>query len=111
MSDFIKRLYQRFEGNPHFDEYFWSIDPDQDGNYTVFGAFGELVQDLLTGKIDDNKLLIELCQFIDFVIDSNDNEWVNVVKSEIFSILNSAELIKLQSFLSKESNKELNTFL
>lgn len=89
------------KGNAHFNNYFRNLDPEQDGNYTVFGAFGEMLEDLLTGKINDVELLIKQCAFIDLIISTQDTEWNNVMKSEVFSILDRTELIKLRSFYPK----------
>lgn len=111
MRDFIKELYQQFEGNPHFDSYFRSVDPDQDESYMIFGAFGELLRDILTGKIEDDALLVNQCAFIDLITAIQDPEWNNVMRSEVFSILNTKELLKLQPLLSEASNKQLGIYL
>ncbi len=112
IRNFRKELFQKFEkGNVHFREYFRNIDPEQDGNYTVFGIFGELLRDILMEKINDNELLIKQCAFIDVITSMQDPEWNNVMKSEIFSILNTKELIKLRSFLSGDSKKLLEVYL
>jgi hypothetical protein len=111
MRDFKKELYQQFEGHPRFDFYFRFINPDQDGSYNVFGAFGDLLRDILIDKINDNELFLKQCAFIDLIISTQDPEWNNVMRSEVFSILDRKELRKLQLFLSKASNKELEIYL
>ncbi len=112
MRDFKKEVFQNFKtGNSHFRNYFRSLDPEQDGNYTIFGAFGEMLRDILIGEINDDALLMKQCKFIDSISSAHDSEWNNVLKIEIFSILNTKELIKLRSFLSEDSNKLLEVYL
>jgi hypothetical protein len=109
MRDFRKELYRKFEGNPHFD--FYARHVDRDGNYASFSAFGDLLRDILLGKIDDDKLFMKLCAFIDEICSELDPEWNNIMRSEVFSILNTKELLKLQHFLSDDSNKQLGVYL
>ncbi|WP_341902096.1 hypothetical protein [Fluviicola taffensis] len=112
MRDFKKELFQNFKkGNVHFRNYFRNLDPDQDGNYTIFGVFGELLRDILIGEIDDHELFLKQCAFIDLITSTKDAEWNNIMKLEVFSILNTKELIKLQPFLSEESKKLLEAYL
>jgi len=112
MRDFKKELFQNFKKeNVHFRNYFRNLDPDQDGNYTIFGVFGELLRDILIGKINDYELLIKQCAFIDLITSTKDPEWNNIMKLEVFSILNTKELIKLQPFLSEKSKKLLEAYL
>ena len=109
MKDFRKELYRHFGRNPHFNGYAAFID--KDGNYASFGAFGDLLRDILLEKIDDHALLVKQCSFIDEIAAVNDAEWNNVLKSEVFSILNNTELIKLEAMLSEESNRLLRIYL
>ncbi len=109
MKDFRKELYRRFEGNPHFRAHVSHID--RTGNYASFGAFGDLLHDILLGKIDDHELIIRQCALIDEICAVHDPEWNNVLRCEVFSIMNTKELLKLQTFLSEDSNKQLEVYL
>lgn len=111
MDQLIKKLYRDLKRHPQFMTYFRGIEPEQDGNYTIVGAFGEWHRDLLTGKIHDEELLIKQCAWIDAVIATQDAEWINVIRSEVFSILNTNELVKLRSLVSAEAVKQVEVFL
>lgn len=111
MKDFKKELFKNFNRYSYFKNYFRGLDPEQDGTYMVFGAFGELLEDLLLGKIDNHKLFMKQCAFIDEICSVHDAEWNNVLRSEVFSIMNTKELLKLQPFLSEDSNKQLSIYL
>lgn len=111
MINFSQKLFDTFEGQPIFDRSFAIIDPDQDGNYTVFGSCGDLVRSLLNNKVEDQVLLIQLTKFIDNVLTSKDPEWENVIKSEVISILNNDELIKLRPLLSEKAHPFVDFYL
>lgn len=111
MINFSQKLFDTFEGQANFDSYLVGLDTDQDGNYTIFGACGELIRDLLKKTIDNQTLLIQLIEFIDEILTSNDSEWENVIKSEIISILDNAELKQLKSLLSDKSKPFVEFYL
>lgn len=109
MKDFRKELYQRFGRNRQFIPYYAHVY--QEGNYSSFGAFGDLLHDILLDKIDDHKLFLKQCAFIDEICSEQDTEWNNILRMEVFSIMNAKELLKLQPFLSADSNKQLGIYL
>lgn len=111
MNNLTKILFEAFKNDPQFENYFWEIDPEQDGNYTTFGVFGEVLRDLLIGKIEDNEFLEKQCTFINQIILVKNLEWTNVIKSEVFSILDKTELIKLEMLLSVEAKDVLAVFI
>lgn len=111
MDPFIKKLYRALKRHPQFMTYFRGIEPEQDGAYMVVGAFGAWHRDLLTGKIHDEELLIKQCAWIDAVIATQDAEWIHVMRSEVFSILNTNELVKWRSLVSAGSAKQVEVFL
>ena len=111
MNNLTKILFEAFSKDPQFEIYFWEIDPDQDGNYATFGVFGEVLRDLLTRKIEDAEFLSKQCAFINQIILEENPEWTNVIKSEVFSILDRSEIYKLETMLSQEANEVLMRFL
>ncbi|MFK7785957.1 MAG: hypothetical protein AB8B56_12615 [Crocinitomicaceae bacterium] len=111
MNNLTKILFQAFSEDPQFEIYFWEIDPDQDGNYATFGVYGEVLKSLLIGKITDDEFLGKLCSFLNQVIFQGNPEWTNVLRSEVFSILDKAELIKLDSILSEDARKIVAEYL
>ena len=108
MKDFRKELYRKFGRNRRFIPYYAHVD--REGNYASFGAFGELLHDILLDKIDDHKLFLKQCAFIDEICSEDDPEWNNIMRMEIFSPMNTKELLKLQTFLSEDSNKQLRIY-
>ena len=109
MKDFRKELYRKFGRYKDFIPYYRHTD--QDGNYASFGAFGDLLHDILKEKIVHRKLLLKQCAFIDEISAENDPEWNNILKMEIFSMMNNKELLKLQELLSEDSNRLLRIYL
>ncbi len=101
----VSLLFEKFEGDTLFDKYFSLVDSDEEDPYFVFHSFSELFKDLLVDKIKKDKLLIQLCHFINHAISLNDNEVDNVMKSEFFSVLdmNTEEKIILKNHLSERA--------
>ena len=105
----VKQLFKEFEGNSLFDKYFIGLDIEQDGPYMVFGAFGELFNDLLKGNIKDEGLRLHQCDFINQVLVINDPEIENVIKSEVFSVLDRKEIKLLKTLLTEDAYSMLNS--
>jgi len=109
-KELVSLLFDKFEGDELFDKYFSLVDTDEEDLYFVFHSFSELFKDLLDEKVKKEKLFTRLCDFIDFTVSLENKEVDNVLKSEIFGVLNMEEKEKaiLKSYLSDKAFEMLN---
>lgn len=108
--EIILTLFNTFEGNSNFDMEMRLVDEEEDGIYATFHHFGIFLKKQIHNN-NDKSIVISALQFINKIVEVNDFEINNAVKSELFSILSlsNEEQLFMEQNLSSKSRDLLNS--